>query len=155
MIQFEIEIQVQIWASQILTPLHPLASVKIAVSSRRVSRDACVCSVCFVCSPFSPLSGGDAEDMLGPRFPGNKVSHLLLAFPCTFYVVLSIFVGKYILISFFLFPFWYFHFLIAIMAGEVRQPIDIPSLERYIDQNVSEIKTPLDVKQVSLALCPC
>lgn len=36
------------------------------------------------------------------------------------------------------------------MAGEVRQPIDIPSLERYIDQNVSEIKTPLDVKQVSL-----
>lgn len=37
------------------------------------------------------------------------------------------------------------------MAGEVRQPIDIPSLERYIDQNVSEIKTPLEIKQVSLA----
>jgi hypothetical protein len=37
------------------------------------------------------------------------------------------------------------------MAGEVRQPIDIPSLERYIDQHVSEIKTPLDVKQASLA----
>lgn len=36
------------------------------------------------------------------------------------------------------------------MAGEVRQPIDIPSLERYIDQNVSEIKTPLDIKQASL-----
>ncbi|KAJ5339847.1 hypothetical protein MYU51_020629 [Penicillium brevicompactum] len=33
------------------------------------------------------------------------------------------------------------------MAGEVRQPIDIPSLERYIDQNVSEIKTPLEIKQ--------
>ncbi|KAJ5502876.1 hypothetical protein N7463_005750 [Penicillium fimorum] len=33
------------------------------------------------------------------------------------------------------------------MAGEVRQPIDIPSLERYIDQNVPEVKTPLDVKQ--------
>jgi hypothetical protein len=37
------------------------------------------------------------------------------------------------------------------MAGEVRQPIDIPSLEKYIDQNVPEVKTPLDVKQVSLA----
>lgn len=34
------------------------------------------------------------------------------------------------------------------MAGEVRQPIDIPSLERYIDQNVPALKTPLDVKQV-------
>ncbi|KAJ5143576.1 uncharacterized protein N7515_002363 [Penicillium bovifimosum] len=33
------------------------------------------------------------------------------------------------------------------MAGEVRQPIDIPALERYIDQNVPELKTPLDVKQ--------
>ncbi|KAJ5807884.1 hypothetical protein N7474_009153 [Penicillium riverlandense] len=33
------------------------------------------------------------------------------------------------------------------MAGAVRQPIDIPSLERFIDQNVPEIKTPLDVKQ--------
>ncbi|ODM24109.1 hypothetical protein SI65_01699 [Aspergillus cristatus] len=30
------------------------------------------------------------------------------------------------------------------MAGEVRQPIDIPSLERYLNQNVPEIKTPLD-----------
>jgi len=37
------------------------------------------------------------------------------------------------------------------MAGEVRQPIDIPSLERYLNQNVPEIKTPLDVKQASLA----
>lgn len=34
------------------------------------------------------------------------------------------------------------------MAGAVRQPIDIPSLERYLNQNVPEIKTPLDVKQV-------
>ncbi|KAJ9327792.1 hypothetical protein DTO027B5_3591 [Paecilomyces variotii] len=33
------------------------------------------------------------------------------------------------------------------MAGAIRQPIDIPSLERYIDKNVSVIKTPLDVKQ--------
>ncbi|KAJ5893282.1 hypothetical protein N7495_004973 [Penicillium taxi] len=33
------------------------------------------------------------------------------------------------------------------MASVVRQPIDIPSLERYIDQNVPELKTPFDVKQ--------
>jgi hypothetical protein len=35
------------------------------------------------------------------------------------------------------------------MAGEVRQPIDLKSLERWIDKNVPEIKTPLDLKQVS------
>jgi hypothetical protein len=34
------------------------------------------------------------------------------------------------------------------MAGIVRQPIDIPSLERYISKNVPEIKIPIDVKQV-------
>ncbi|KAL4802699.1 kinase-like domain-containing protein [Aspergillus unguis] len=33
------------------------------------------------------------------------------------------------------------------MAGAVRQPIDIPALERYIDQHVPIIKTPLEVKQ--------
>ncbi|KAH8668398.1 kinase-like domain-containing protein [Xylariales sp. PMI_506] len=33
------------------------------------------------------------------------------------------------------------------MAGRVRQPIDVPSLERYVNQHVPEIKTPLDVKQ--------
>ncbi|KAJ5720231.1 uncharacterized protein N7483_008165 [Penicillium malachiteum] len=33
------------------------------------------------------------------------------------------------------------------MAGVVRQPIDIPSLERYVDLNVPALKTPLDVKQ--------
>ncbi|EPS29281.1 hypothetical protein PDE_04230 [Penicillium oxalicum 114-2] len=33
------------------------------------------------------------------------------------------------------------------MAGEVRQPIDVPSLERYLDQNVPAVKTPLEVKQ--------
>ncbi|BCS19017.1 phosphotransferase family protein [Aspergillus puulaauensis] len=33
------------------------------------------------------------------------------------------------------------------MAGTVRQPIDVPALERYIDQNVPIIKTPLEVKQ--------
>ena len=34
------------------------------------------------------------------------------------------------------------------MAGPVRQPIDVAALERYIDQNVPDIKTPIDVKQV-------
>lgn len=34
------------------------------------------------------------------------------------------------------------------MAGEVRQPIDVAALSRYIDANVPEIKTPIDVKQV-------
>ncbi|KAL5332491.1 hypothetical protein BJX70DRAFT_384039 [Aspergillus crustosus] len=36
------------------------------------------------------------------------------------------------------------------MAGPVRQPIDIPSLERYIIQHAPLISTPLDVKQVSM-----
>lgn len=35
------------------------------------------------------------------------------------------------------------------MAGEIRQPIDIPALEKYIAANVPEIQTPLlQVKQV-------
>jgi aminoglycoside phosphotransferase (APT) family kinase protein len=34
------------------------------------------------------------------------------------------------------------------MAGAVRQPIDVKSLERYIVQNVPEIQLPIDVKQV-------
>ncbi|KAF2201452.1 acyl-CoA dehydrogenase family member 11 [Delitschia confertaspora ATCC 74209] len=33
------------------------------------------------------------------------------------------------------------------MAGAVRQPIDIASLERYIASNVPEIRTPIEVKQ--------
>jgi aminoglycoside phosphotransferase (APT) family kinase protein len=33
------------------------------------------------------------------------------------------------------------------MAGAVRQPIDIAKLERYLSQNVPEIKCPIDVKQ--------
>ncbi|KAG9236307.1 putative acyl-CoA dehydrogenase family member 10 [Amylocarpus encephaloides] len=33
------------------------------------------------------------------------------------------------------------------MAGAVRQPIDLQSLERYISQNVPEIKLPIDIKQ--------
>jgi hypothetical protein len=34
------------------------------------------------------------------------------------------------------------------MAGAVRQPIDVQSLERYISQNVPEIKVPIELKQV-------
>lgn len=41
------------------------------------------------------------------------------------------------------------------MAGEVRQPIDLPALERYIDQNVPALKTPLGLKQVSTGFCSC
>jgi hypothetical protein len=37
------------------------------------------------------------------------------------------------------------------MAGPVRQPIDLASLERYIDSNVPQIKTPLGLKQVQLS----
>jgi aminoglycoside phosphotransferase (APT) family kinase protein len=33
------------------------------------------------------------------------------------------------------------------MAGAVRQPIDLQSLERYVSQNVPEIKVPIDIKQ--------
>lgn len=33
------------------------------------------------------------------------------------------------------------------MAGPVRHPIDIKALERYLEQNVPEIKTPLELKQ--------
>ncbi|CAO2649883.1 Nn.00g011750.m01.CDS01 [Neocucurbitaria sp. VM-36] len=33
------------------------------------------------------------------------------------------------------------------MAGPVRQPIDIPSLERYIEKNVPAIRTPISLKQ--------
>ncbi|KAF2498390.1 APH-domain-containing protein [Lophium mytilinum] len=33
------------------------------------------------------------------------------------------------------------------MAGVVRQPIDVASLERYISANVPEIQVPIDVKQ--------
>lgn len=34
------------------------------------------------------------------------------------------------------------------MAGRVRHPIDQKALERYLQDNVPEIKTPLDIKQV-------
>lgn len=36
------------------------------------------------------------------------------------------------------------------MAGPIRQHIDVKSLEKYIGNNVSEIKVPIDVKQVHL-----
>jgi hypothetical protein len=38
------------------------------------------------------------------------------------------------------------------MAGKVRQPIDLASLERYISANVPEIQVPLDVKQVRIGV---
>jgi hypothetical protein len=34
------------------------------------------------------------------------------------------------------------------MAGVVRQPIDVPSLERFISENIPEIKPPIDIRQV-------
>jgi hypothetical protein len=34
------------------------------------------------------------------------------------------------------------------MAGVVRQPIDVKSLENYIQKNVPEIQIPLNLKQV-------
>lgn len=34
------------------------------------------------------------------------------------------------------------------MAGAVRQPIDQKAFERYLQENVPEIKTPIDLKQV-------
>jgi hypothetical protein len=38
------------------------------------------------------------------------------------------------------------------MAGEIRQPIDIAALERYINDNVKEIQVPISVKQVGRIL---
>src|SRR4051794_5755734 len=37
------------------------------------------------------------------------------------------------------------------MAGPIRQPIDIPALEKYLDAK-TEVKSPLDVKQVEYPL---
>lgn len=34
------------------------------------------------------------------------------------------------------------------MAGVVRQPIDITSLSRYIEKNVTDIRLPISIKQV-------
>ena len=39
------------------------------------------------------------------------------------------------------------------MAGAIRQPIDLDALQRYVESNVPQIKTPLDVKQVRLRQC--
>lgn len=38
------------------------------------------------------------------------------------------------------------------MAGEIRQKIDIPALERYIEKHIIDFKTPLEVKQVGPAM---
>src|SRR6202044_3782055 len=45
------------------------------------------------------------------------------------------------------------HVIVVKMAGPIRQPIDIPALQRYIEQNVPQIKTPLEVKQVGTGTC--
>lgn len=37
------------------------------------------------------------------------------------------------------------------MAGAIRHPIDVEALHRYIENNVPEIKTPVEVKQVRLS----
>lgn len=37
--------------------------------------------------------------------------------------------------------------LVAIMAGRVRQPIDVKSLETYLQSNVPDVSLPLEVKQ--------
>lgn len=37
------------------------------------------------------------------------------------------------------------------MAGKVRQPIDLKALEKYVEEHVQEIKTPFDLKQVSIS----
>jgi hypothetical protein len=34
------------------------------------------------------------------------------------------------------------------MAGRVRQPIDVPALEKYLSKNEPRIKVPLEIKQV-------
>jgi hypothetical protein len=41
------------------------------------------------------------------------------------------------------------------MAGQVRQPIDVASLERYVAANVPEIQVPLEVKQVCVVFGCC
>jgi hypothetical protein len=40
------------------------------------------------------------------------------------------------------------HPVVSKMAGAIRQPIDIAALQRYIEQNVPQIQTPIEVKQV-------
>ncbi len=40
------------------------------------------------------------------------------------------------------------------MAGAVRQPIDVASLERYIEKSVPAIQVPIDVKQVCALVAP-
>lgn len=128
-----------------LTQVMPLAFQKIAVSSTRARFTAATRRCLFCLALASPLSSGDAEDMLGPRFPGNIGRIYCLRSPVRSTPRLILFANTHL----FSFIVCSSH-IIAIMAGEVRQPIDIPSLERYIDQNVSEIKTPLDIKQASL-----
>lgn len=41
------------------------------------------------------------------------------------------------------------HVEAVVMAGRVRQPIDEKALEKYLRDNVPEVKTPVELKQVS------
>lgn len=41
------------------------------------------------------------------------------------------------------------------MAGRIRQPVDERALEKFISDNVPDIKTPIDLKQVSNRLFFC
>ena len=38
---------------------------------------------------------------------------------------------------------------ITAMAGRVRQPIDEAAFSKFLEQNVPQIKTPIELKQVS------
>lgn len=105
-----------------------------------------VCTVCIELPARRPRA-------IGPRFPGCPKKGCFnpeiciypldstLRSPICSTVCSSPDASRYYNSSYICIP-------ISNMAGAVRQPIDIPSLERYIDQNVPALKTPLDVKQV-------
>jgi hypothetical protein len=146
-----------LWLTQVMKPLacdkNCGEAPRWPASARSPGR-ARAKAVCAVC--FAPLSSGDAEDIQLGGDRGSPVTswvlrHLLLVPPLYILDRNCGHFAEYITIYRFFFDAFIFSpFYIAIMAGEVRQPIDIPALERYIDQNVPELKTPLDVKQVSL-----
>lgn len=72
----------------------------------------------------SHVSGGDYSTVLCQRLSGCQ--SLLSSHLSTLFIIL----------------------LLYKMAGVVRQPIDVQSLERYISKTVPEIQVPIDVKQV-------
>lgn len=40
------------------------------------------------------------------------------------------------------------------MAGRIRQPIDLEAFSKFVSENVPEIETPIDLKQVRSARFP-